>query len=68
MGSFCRSFLVDFGWVIADQELQYDHLAAGLAQALKADPTAFDAKRLKCYTGLYNPLALLFDQVSGFKV
>ncbi|CAK9867015.1 unnamed protein product [Sphagnum jensenii] len=35
-----------------DGELQYDHLAAGLAQALKADHTVFDAQRLKNCTGM----------------
>ncbi|XP_024401979.1 uncharacterized protein [Physcomitrium patens] len=34
-----------------DDDLQYDHLAAGLADALKADPTVFDAHRLKKITG-----------------
>lgn len=34
-----------------DDELQYDHLAAGLAEALKDDPTIFDTHRLKNFTG-----------------
>lgn len=37
--------------MMADDELQYDHLAAGLAEALKADPTVFDAQRMKEFTG-----------------
>lgn len=46
---------ISFSWcwpgVGADDELQYDHLAAGLAEALKDDPTIFDAHRLKNFTG-----------------
>jgi hypothetical protein len=43
---------------LADEELQYDHLAAGLAQALKADHTVFDAQRLKNCTGTIVSLSL----------
>ncbi|XP_047311506.1 queuosine salvage protein-like [Impatiens glandulifera] len=34
-----------------DKELDYDHLASGLKAALIADKSAFDADRLKKYTG-----------------
>ncbi|CAA0841042.1 Unknown protein [Striga hermonthica] len=34
-----------------DNELSYDHLAAGLKEALENDKSAFDADRLQKYTG-----------------
>lgn len=36
---------------MADNELSYDHLAAGLKGALQNDRSAFDADRLQKYTG-----------------
>ncbi|XP_047959288.1 queuosine salvage protein-like [Salvia hispanica] len=35
-----------------DDELNYDHLAVGLKEALQNDSSAFDADRLQKYTGL----------------
>ncbi|KAG8384288.1 hypothetical protein BUALT_Bualt04G0102800 [Buddleja alternifolia] len=35
-----------------DKEMSYDHLAAGLKEALQNDKSAFDADRLQKYTGL----------------
>lgn len=34
-----------------DKDLTYDHLAAGLKDALQKDKSAFDADRLQSYTG-----------------
>ncbi|KAK4416320.1 Queuosine salvage protein [Sesamum alatum] len=34
-----------------DKEMTYDHLAAGLKEALQTDKSAFDADRLQKYTG-----------------
>lgn len=36
---------------MADNEMNYDHLAAGLKEALENDKSAFDADRLQKYTG-----------------
>lgn len=36
---------------MADTEMHYDHLAAGLKEALENDKSAFDADRLQKYTG-----------------
>lgn len=36
---------------MADNELSYDHLAAGLKEALQNDKSAFDSDRLQKYTG-----------------
>lgn len=38
---------------MADNELSYDHLAAGLKEALQKDKAAFDADRLQKYTGIF---------------
>ncbi|PIN08112.1 Cobyrinic acid a,c-diamide synthase [Handroanthus impetiginosus] len=35
-----------------DKEMSYDHLAAGLREAIQNDKSAFDADRLQKYTGL----------------
>lgn len=42
-----------FSWLIlvADKEMTYDHLAAGLKEVLQNDKSAFDADRLQKYTG-----------------
>lgn len=37
--------------IMADNEMNYDHLAAGLKEALENDKSAFDADRLQKYTG-----------------
>lgn len=36
---------------MSDKEMTYDHLAAGLKEALQNDKSAFDADRLQKYTG-----------------
>lgn len=38
--------------MMADKDLSYDHLAAGLKAALENDKSAFDADRLQKYTGI----------------
>lgn len=42
-------FLVLF---MTDDDLDYDHLALGLKEALEKDKSAFDADRLQKFTGL----------------
>lgn len=37
---------------MADDELNYDHLAVGLKEALQNDSSAFNADRLQKYTGI----------------
>lgn len=37
---------------MVDDELNYDHLAVGLKEALQNDSSAFDADRLQKYTGI----------------
>lgn len=37
---------------MTDDDLDYDHLALGLKEALEKDKSAFDADRLQKYTGL----------------
>jgi hypothetical protein len=61
-----RSLLLNriVGVMLVDDELQYDHLAAGLAEALKADSTVFDAHRLKKFTGsVSGPFPFFLDKI-----
>lgn len=40
-----------FWFFLIDKDLNYDHLAKGLKEALLNDNSAFDADRLQKYTG-----------------
>ena len=39
-------------FLVIDKELNYDHLALGLREALQNDKSALDADRLQKYTGI----------------
>lgn len=44
-------FVIYYKLSITDNDLSYDHLALGLKEALENDKSAFDADRLRKYTG-----------------
>lgn len=46
-------FVIYYKLSITDNDLSYDHLALGLKEALENDKSAFDADRLRKYTGLF---------------
>lgn len=45
--------------MLKDKDLNYDHLASGLRDALQNDKSAFDADRLQKYTGISSPCKTL---------